>query len=129
SGRPAFALLTARASSWPEILRGSPGQRPGRGRSPPSRSAAPAATALASGAGILAGAVGGRGETAEPGGDLVERRPRPLRPGFERMAHRPEVFGHRAAAAADDPGARVAGQDRVFGHQFRRAVIVDMPLV
>ena len=39
------------------------------------------------------------------------------------------MFWGCAAAAANDAGARVTRERGVFGHQFRRAVIVDMSVV
>ena len=43
--------------------------------------------------------------------------------------HRLQMLGHGAAAATDDPHAGIARQHRIFGHQRRRAVIVDVAVV
>ena len=39
------------------------------------------------------------------------------------------MLGRGAAAAADDRGAAIAGQNRIIGHQGRGAIVMDMPVV
>ena len=68
----------------------------------------------------------GRGEIAAARANLIEAGARAGGVVFQRGAHGADMGRHRPAAAADQPCAGVAGEPRVVGHQFRRAVVVDM---
>ena len=68
------------------------------------------------------------GDTSGPKAATMVSTRRPLAAcvRVERAAHRRDMCGLVAAAAADDSRARIDREPRVIGHQLRRAGIVDM---
>lgn len=71
----------------------------------------------------------GRGKRAEFAGDLRKRRHRATGAGVQGGMHGAKMFGHGAAATADDAHTRITGENGVFGHQFRCAIVMDMAVV
>src|SRR5690242_14208136 len=92
-----------------------------------SRAAPPLAPFPCRGGGVVA--LGQSRYRSEPLLDQRDRRPLLRDMGIERAPHGREMRGRRAAAAADDAGAGIAGEPRIVGHQFRGAGIVDVPVM
>ena len=72
------------------------------------------------------GAVIGRGEGAEDLDDLFQRGAVTARAAVQCFTHFAQMIGHGATATTDDFCAGVAGHAGIGGHQFGRAVVMDV---